>query len=231
MDGHSQPVAKFDHLTGLLEGTETWVFGNTMEVYLAASGSLSIVPPIGEGAVAAASDKVARLHLSGETYEIETLGTTSIWVNGSKVTSRKLKSGDVVEFGERGPISRFCLCSAHEKEPKTVTEIVAYTFAYLGASRQPGGVRAGRAGVALLRRLASETTILFRLGVVTGLAALGYLLFQQAELNAILQQDLAREWANIEKFSESLARARASTHRRRSGKLARTDRPVCECEC
>ena len=54
----------------------------------------------------------------------------------------------------------------------------------------------------------AQTTILFRLGVIAAITSLGLLVYQQYQINVMLQSDLARERANIEKFAESLAQAR-----------------------
>ncbi|MEO1161174.1 MAG: serine protease, partial [Pseudomonadota bacterium] len=114
----------------------------------------------------------------------------------------------VVEFGDKGPMSRFCLCGGEAKSRKVVSEIFSEAIAYLRTSRQPVFTRICRALISMFRRFAGQTTVLFRVGVIAALTSLGLLLYQQYKINVMLQGDLARERANIEKFAESLAQAR-----------------------
>lgn len=199
------PVATLDHLTGGSEGSQSRLQGETLDVYLQANKVIHIAPArqkLEDG------NEIARLHLVAGSYEVEARGGYPIWINGKLVTSQRLKSSDIIEFGDRGPLSRFCLCEPDEKPRKVVSEILADAIAYLRTSRQPTIVRLCRAATSVFRRLAGQTTILFRLGVVAAIGSLGLLLYQQQQINAMLQSDLARERANIEKFAESLAQSR-----------------------
>ena len=199
------PVATLDHLTGGSEGNQSRLLGETLDVYLHANKVIHIAParrqPDG-------GDEIARLHLAGGSYEIEARGGYPIWVNGKLVSSQLLNSFDVIEFGDRGPLSRYCLCEPDEKPRKVVSEILSDTIAYLKTSRQPTIVRMCRAAMSVFRRLAGQTTVLFRMGVVVSIGILGLLLYQQQQINKMLQSDLAGERAKIEKFSEALAQAR-----------------------
>jgi len=199
------PVATLDHLTGVSEGSQFRLPGETLDVYLQANKVIHIIPARQKPEN---GDEIARLHFVAGYYEVEARGGYPLWVNGKFVTSQRLKSSDVIEFGDRGPLSRFCLREPDGKPRKVVSEIVADAIAYLRTSRQPAFVRLGRAAKSVFRRLAGQTTVLFRLGVVAAIISLGLLLYQQQQINAMLQSDLARERANIEKFAESLAQAR-----------------------
>ncbi len=201
----SGPVAILDHLTGGSEGGQSRLQGDTLDVYLQANKIIHITPVRQKPEH---GEEIARLHLDGDSYEIETRGGYPIWVNGKPISSQRLNNLDVIEFGDRGPLSRFCLCRPGEKPRKVVAEILADAIAYLRTSRQPAIVRMWRVAMSVLRRLSGQTTILFRLGVVFAIGSLGLLLYQQQKINTMLQNDLERERTNIEKFAESLAEAR-----------------------
>ncbi len=200
-----EPVASLDHLTGGDEGVQTSLHGETLDVYLRANRRVHIAPARSgsEG-----GQEIARLHLAAGSYEIEARGDHQIWINKKSVSAHVLRSGDVIEFGNNGPMSRFCLCADEEKPRKVVSEILSEAIAYLRTSRQPIFTRVCRALMSVFRRFAGQTTVLFRLGVIAAITSLGLLVYQQYQINAMLQSDLARERANIEKFAESLAQAR-----------------------
>lgn len=204
-DTASEPVATLDHLTGGAEGIQSTLHGETLEVFLHANKRIHIAPAqLGSKG----GQEIARLHLAAGSYEIEARGNHPLWVNGKLVSSHLLRTADVIEFGDKGPISRYCLCGEEDKPRKVVSEILSEAGAYLRTSRQPVFTRVCRVLMSLLRRFARQTTILFRLGVIAAIASLGLLVWQQYQINLMLQSDLARERANIEKFAESLAQAR-----------------------
>lgn len=204
-DVASEPVATLDHLTGGSAGSQTRLHGETLDVYLRPNKLVHIIPAQQGGGN---GEAIARLHLAAGSYEIEARGETPIWINRKLVSAQRLRSSDVIEFGDSGPLSRFCLCEQDEKPRKVVSEILADAVAYLKTSRQPAFTRFCRAVMNVVKRLTGQTTILFRLGIMFAIGALGLLLYQQQKINAMLQGDLARERANIEKFAESLAQAR-----------------------
>lgn len=201
----SEPVATLDHLTGGAEGSQSTLHGETLDVYLHANKRIHITPARSgsEG-----GQEIARLHLAAGSYEIEARANHPLWVNGKLVSSHLLRTADVIEFGDKGPISRYCLCGEEDKPRKVVSEILSEAVAYLRTSRQPVFTRVCRVLMSVLRRFAGQTTILFRLGVIAAITSLGLLVYQQYQINEMLQSDLARERANIEKFAESLAQAR-----------------------
>ncbi len=201
----SEAVATLDHLTGGAEGIQSTLHGETLDVFLHANKRIHIAPAQSgsEG-----GQEVARLHLAAGSYEIEARGNNPLWVNGKSVSSHLLRTADVIEFSDKGPISRYCLCGEEDKPRKVVSEILSEAVAYLRTSRQPVFTRLCRVLMSVLRRFAGQTTILFRLGVIAAITSLGLLVYQQYQINVMLQSDLARERANIEKFAESLAQAR-----------------------
>jgi S1-C subfamily serine protease len=57
-------------------------------------------------------------------------------------------------------------------------------------------------------RLCSQTTILFRLGVLAAIVILGALAYQQTRVSALLQERVATSAGRLDQFSAALARAR-----------------------
>lgn len=197
-------TAALEHLTGPSRGTVTWLSGSAFDVFLEPNGFLRIC----EAGTAGPGDAlVARLHRAEDSYELEALEDRPLWVNGKRIGAHKLKGGSMIEFGETGPLSRFCLHRDNERARGTLAEIVSDTVAYLRVSRQPYPNRAARAASAVTRRLTRETTILFRVGVVVAIAALAVLVYQQYRLNLTIQQRLDSDTALLESFASALTRA------------------------
>jgi len=153
-------------------------------------------------------DLVARLHRAEDTYEIEALEGRPVWVNGVRITAQKLENRDMIEFGETGPLSRFCLYREDRPVRKMVAEILSDSLVYLRVSRQPVAHRVFRAFYGLLRRLMHETTLLFRVGVILAIVVLAALAYQQIRLNVLLQQQIERGATQLESFAGALTRAK-----------------------
>ncbi len=198
-------AAALEHLTGPSHGTVTWLSASTLDIYLSperfirASEARPGEPP---------DDLVARLHPAEDTYEIEAPEGQSVWVNGVNVTAGRLEHCDMIEFGERGPLSRFCLYREGKPIRKTVADILSDGIDYLRVSRQPFANRVFRAFSELLWGLTRETTILFRTTVIVAIFALVALAYQQNRLNILLQQRIETGAARLNSFAGALARAR-----------------------
>ena len=198
-------ATSLEHLTGPSRGTVTWLSGSTLDLSLRTDLFLGVSeahpddPP---------DDLVARLHRAEDTYEIEALEDRPVWVNGVRATARKLEHRDMIEFGETGPLSRFCLYREGRPVRKTVADILSDCLVYLRVSRQPVANRVFRASSGLLGRLTHETTLLFRVGVLLAIVALAALVYQQNQLNVLLQQRIERGATRLESFAGALARAR-----------------------
>ncbi len=194
-----------EHLTGPSRGTVTWFSGPTLDISLRPNRFLRVSEARPDEP---RDDLVARLHRAEDTYEIEALEGRPVWVNGARVTARKLKHRDMIEFGETGPLSRFRLYREGRLARIVIADIVSDRLAYLRVSRQPAVNRVLRATYGLLRSLVHETTLLFRLGVILAIVALAALAYQQNRLNDLLQQRIERGASQLESFAGALARAR-----------------------
>ncbi len=200
-------AAAFEHLTGPARGTATWLnsSASTLDVLLNERRRVRVSQA--DGALA---DEVvvARLHRSGESYEIEALEDQPLWVNGDRVTAKKLENRDVIEFGHKGPLSRFELLSDDSREPKSVSDIFGDCVDYVRVSRRPMVVRLGCALRDMLRGFTLETTVLFRISVIVAIIFLAAAAVELSRINLQLQQQIKSEAERLETVSSALTRAR-----------------------
>lgn len=200
------PVALLEHLTGPSRGTATWVGERKLNVTLGAGRLLNVSaaePADDDGEVV-----VARLRRSDGTYEIEAVGGRLMWVNGRPVHSRQLEHHDMIEFSDTGPLSRVYLYQNGQPRQINVGDILSDAVAYFRSSRQPLGKRLTAAAIQILRRLARETTLLFRIGVIVALIGLGFVAYQQSRINTLLRRQIETGATQLESFSRLLAQAR-----------------------
>lgn len=200
-------AAAFEHLTGPGRGTATWLNSSaaTLDVLLSDRRRVRISPA--DGALADET-VVARLHKAGETYEIEALEDKPIWVNGDRVSAKRLEHRDVIEFGQTGPLSRFALYSDGARVTKSVSEIVGDCIDYVRVSRRPVIVRVGCACRDMLRGVTLQTTIMFRIAVVLAIIVLAAVTVELGRINLQLQNQLRSEAERLEAVASALNRAR-----------------------
>jgi S1-C subfamily serine protease len=213
-EGHvAEPVigaVALEHLTGPSRGQVTWLDTSAHDItltprqFIRLSEARTGEPP---------DDVIARLHRAGDTYEIEVPEGCKVWVNGVRVTEKILENLDMIEFGESGPLSRFCLYRNGERVRKTVVDILSDCFAYIRTSRQPPAKRVFHAFCAFFRRLTRETTTLFRSVVVIALVALAALSYHQYRLSTVLQQRIESGTTRLENFAAAIRRAGEQTLR------------------
>ena len=200
-------AAAFEHLTGPARGTATWMNSSaaTLDVLLNDRRRVRVSPADG-----ALPDEtvVARLHRAGETYEIEALEGNPIWVNGSRVSAKKLGHRDVIEFGQKGPLTRFELYSDGARVSKSVSDIFGDCIDYVRVSRRPIIVRLGCACRDMLRGVTLETTVMFRIAVVVAIIILAAVTVELGRINLQLQQQLKSEAQRLETVASALTRAR-----------------------
>ena len=79
---------------------------------------------------------------------------------------------------------------------------------YIRASRKPVASRVFSAIGTGIRRTTSETTLLFRTGIVFTLMLLGFVTYQQHQINVMQQMELTASHGQIENFAQAMTRAR-----------------------
>lgn len=195
----------FEHLTGPSRGHITMLGRPDLFVAIGPDRFLQI----GDDPESAGDTvPVAHLWLDEGKYILSATGTQPVWVNGTKTERARLSHGDIVEFGELGPISRFRMLDGEHPLRHSVDELLGDSIAYMRASRRPFGPRIGWATSDFVRRLLWETTLFFRIAVMAALLGLGYVAYQQYRTSQQLQESLTRETARLEGVASALARAR-----------------------
>jgi S1-C subfamily serine protease len=197
-------TAALEYLTGPVRGTATWLNGNTLDVLVSDSRVVRIAE---SGCEQPAANAVARLHLSGDTYEIEALEGTPLWVNGVQIGARRLEQRDLIEFGETGPLSRFRIYRESSPVRKSVADIVSDCVDYARVSRRPLGARLRAAFADFLKSLTYQTTFLFRLSVIVSIFALVAITYSQYRSNVRLQAQVESDSLRLEAFSRALYKA------------------------
>jgi len=194
-----------EHLTGPSRGSVTWLNGQALEVSLSANRLLHITDPDSDEP---AENPVAYLRRDNGSYEIVAANGATVWVNGTRVDSHELQHCDMIEFGDSGPLSRFCLYPEDWPVRKMVSDILNDGLVYLRVSRKPIAIRVIKAVYSLFQRLAQETTLLFRFGVVLSIIIFATLAYQQYRLNDMLQSRIDSGVSKLESFAIALSRAR-----------------------
>ncbi|MBW4706823.1 serine protease [Roseobacter sp. YSTF-M11] len=197
--------AFLENLTGPSRGRIMWLSSDRSQVSVDEDRALLITHGTGNRPD---RETAARLTWSGETYEIEALPDNDIWVNGRKIGAAHLLHGDMIEFGEHGPMSRFRLCRQSFPTRWPVEEILSDAVAYARTSRRPFGSRLSNALVESVRRILLETSVLFRVTVIFVLIVLTTFVAMQYRSDQIFQESIDREARRLEAVAIALAQTR-----------------------
>ena len=201
-----RPVtAAIEHLTGPARGTAIWLSGDVLDVALVGARQLRVAEST---SVQPEQGVIARLHRSGESYEIQAFEPYPLWVNGERVSAKKLEPRDLIEFGETGPLSRFQLYREGSAVRKSVADIIGDCIDYTRVSRKPIGARMRRALGDLVSDITLRTTVLFRISVVLAIVVLATTAVHQSLSSVRLKRQLESDALKLESFSSALARAR-----------------------
>ena len=204
-------TASLEILTGPARGTAAWLSEPTLDVSLDEAEQIRVAEA---GSEPLADGIFARLHRAGDSYEIEARENQPLWVNGERVTSKRLEQRDLIEFGDKGPLSRFRLHRQGDRLNRSLGDMLADCIDYTRVSRRPRLVRLQRAAGDFLHDFTLRTTIVFRVGVILALAALAWLSYQQYRSAELLQQQAASRSEQLERFARTLMRTRQEAIRR-----------------
>ena len=202
----SPVVAALEYLTGRCRGEVTWITDARTGLWLIGSGE--VVPTGEEDQPPAGAVLVARLARSGAEFDIEAPEGGVLWLNGAPIQQARLRAGDVIEFGEAGPLSRIRIYDSQHRPKPTLADIIGDTLCYLRASRRPLPARAVHASGDLTRRLVRDTTVLFRLIVVLMLAVLSVALVLQYRTDQRLRAQIESGGLQVDAIAAELAQAR-----------------------
>ncbi len=209
MDDHASDsytgVGALEHLTGPSRGRITWLSARSTDIALTPA---HLVHCAETRSGQAPDNLIARFRRVGSGYEMTVAADQTVWVNGKPAATATLASGDMIELGEDGPLSRFILYREDHAPRESIAEMLGDSIDYLRVSRQPLTRRLGRATTSLARRLAKETTLAFRFAVIVALLALGVLAFHQYRLAQALQAEVASGAQKLETFAAALVQTR-----------------------
>lgn len=197
--------AFLENLTGPSRGRVVWLTADQASVCIGADKVLRVVPDPNK---VDKSDARARLSWSSNTYEMEALADSDIWVNGRKVGTAHLLHGDMIEFGDDGPMSRFRLCDQAFPTRWSVEEILSDAVAYARTSRRPIRSRLSHALFESARRILLETTLVFRATVIVLLMALSIFVAWQYRSDILMKRTLQEEALRLEVIASTLAETR-----------------------
>lgn len=208
----ASPVARatLEYLTGPARGTAAWLGGDALDVSTSDTHILQISPSNSEQSDL---NVIARFHRAEDSYEMEAMEGKDIWINGERIQSKLLKSRDMIEFEENGPLCRFNLQKQGDRLRKTVADIFYDCVDYARVSRRPVSTRIQRATTNLFGSLASQTTWLFRLSVIVILGTLTAVVYQQMRSADQLRAQIESGDDRLEEFAGVLARTREETLR------------------
>ncbi len=198
-------VAALEHLTGPSRGDVSWLTEASVDAHLTPARKL-LVTKGKEGVENAPA--LARFRRVGNTYEVEAVDGFGLWVNGRPVKNAALRYGDVIEFGEIGPLSRFRLYDDAHKPGVTAAEIFGDVVSYVKTSRRPLHRKLGFALAELLRRLIRDTGAIFRAGVVIAITLLTVAIYQQYRADQQLRAQIESGNLQIDSVAAALTQAR-----------------------
>lgn len=203
---HEGEVRAFlESLTGPSRGNINWLAYNALTVSVGEDRVLSLRP---KDDLPPHNNDIASLQWSDDGYAITASPGRNVWVNGRQVSSVPLVHGDMIEFGEKGPMSRYRLCKHSYPARHTVEDILSDAYAYTRTSRRPFAKKMSGALRDSGRRLVFQTTILFRITVLAMLlliSGFGYLLYQN---DRRLAESIEQESRKIEAVAVLLAQTR-----------------------
>ena len=196
-------TASLEHLTGSERCTVSWLTGIAVDVSLSDDHRIRIVEPDSELAL---DTVIARLHRSGDSYEIEARNDYPLWINGKPVVSKQLEQRDLIEFGDTGPLCRYRLYQQGSRVQRSLGDMVSDCIDYTRVSRKPRAARLSSAFRNFFRDFAFETTLLFRLSVIAAIVILFLTVFYQNRANVRLQQQAESSALQLESFARTLTR-------------------------
>ena len=206
--GSRATVAALDHLSGPSVGLQTLLFSRELDVHLNPDRFLHVTKSGKPVEKKPGSELIARLVRTSDSYQLEACNNASIWINGRKIDSGELHHDDIVEFGEKGPLSRFRLLNSSTHQRRYFSQVCDDCWDYIRTSRKPVYSRLAKAFGEGAHRIAAGSTILFRATVLITLLLLGLVTYQQYNINEMQQAALTASQGQIDDFSQTLARAR-----------------------
>ncbi|KUJ85849.1 hypothetical protein AVO45_02400 [Ruegeria marisrubri] len=175
-----------------------------MDIWLDGRGSLRVVVP---GAQLLEGQHVARVLRDGTEFSVLAAEGADIWVNRKKVEQARLSQGDMIEFGEIGPLSRFRVYDEEHRPEPTLPEILSDAWSYMRTSRRPFLQRLGRAMWGVCGRVCTDATLVFRVSVLVALVALSIAVILQFREDRSLRAQIESGRFQVEAVAAALSEA------------------------
>jgi S1-C subfamily serine protease len=195
--------ASLEILTGPARGTASWLSGSALDISLNEEEMIRVAEAGSEPLI---DGVVARLHRSGDGYEIEAREQNPLWINGTRVDSKQLEQRDLIEFGDKGPLSRYRLHHQGDRVKRSLGDMLDDAIDYTRVSRRPRFARLQNAFRDFCVDFALKTTLLFRVSVIVALVALAVIVYQQYRSGLLLQQQAESSAHKLEDFARALTR-------------------------
>ena len=196
-------TASLEFLTGPARGTASWLTESTLDVSL---NDVDMIRITKAGVEQFENGLVARLHRSGGGYEIEAHAGSPLWINGEQVDSKQLEARDLLEFGDKGPLSRYRVHRQGDRVKRSLGDMLDDCLDYTRVSRKPLPSRVSHALRDMVRDMVVNTTLLFRFSVIVALIVLGVFTYQQYRSSMMLHQQAAISANQLEDFARTLTR-------------------------
>lgn len=210
--GGGPPGASLVVLSGPRRGRTIRLTGAAYRIDPGA-GKNMVADASGDAASDASRMHAASLQRAGESYEIVSRRARDLWVNGERIDKRVLRGGDLIEL-DSGTVLRFRLHPSPGSIYKTFAEIFSDCRDCARRDRRSMLRKTPGLAGALLRDIATQTSLRFRLGVSVALMLLGASLVWQVHYTQSLEQRFAGEQARVALLAELLQRAESRTMRK-----------------
>lgn len=196
-------AAVLEHLTGRCRGQFSWITTRDAAAWITPGERFVIADP----AEARTGEQVARIRQNANHFEIEATPDCTLWINREPITRAVLAHGDMIEFGETGPLSRIRVYDERHHPNVTISQIVSDARSYLRASRKTPLRRGANAVATVIRRILFETTVLFRMTVFAALCVGGVLGYLQYRANVDFRTALADTTLQNDALAAALSQA------------------------
>jgi serine protease Do len=198
-------TAILEQLTGEFRGAETRLHDDEIFTILQDGRSFRVKS---RSELKGKDEIFATLQRSDTDYSISVAGERDFWINRRLVKSASLRDGDMLEFGDTGPMVRYHHFSGNLPLRWTVGEMAADSLSYLRFSRKPLGYRLGRAAAQFAGRLIWQTTVAYRVTTLIAIFALAGLLYSQYQAGLLMQERIEASSGQLDSVAASLAKAR-----------------------
>jgi serine protease Do len=198
-------TAILEQLTGASRGAETRLHDDGVSIILLEGRSFRVRR---KSEITNGDQVFATLQRTDTDYSITVKEGQDFWINRRLVRSASLRDGDMLEFGDAGPMVRYHRFSGDLPLRWTVGEMAADSISYLRFSRKPLGYRLRHAAAQFSGRLIWQTTVAYRVTMLTAILALAGLLYSQYQLGLLMQGRIEASSSQLDGVAASLARAR-----------------------